>query len=177
MITLPGLINVDFADVRTIMSNAGSALMGIGTGVGENRAQTAARAAVASPLLEISMDGARGVLFNIIGGPDLTMNEVDEAAKIIASAADPDANIIFGATIDDTMHDQIKITVIATGFDSTRQTLKEFMTPTVNRVMEQMQEQQSMNNNSSEPPLPTEEPAPEEKDDTWDIPAFLRQKN
>ena len=177
LITLPGLINVDFADVRTIMSNAGSALMGIGTGVGENRAQTAARAAVASPLLEISMDGARGVLFNIIGGPDLTMNEVDEAAKIIASAADPDANIIFGATIDDTMHDQIKITVIATGFDSTRQTLKEFMTPTVNRVMEQMQEQQSMNNNSSEPPLPTEEPASEEEDDTWDIPAFLRQKN
>ena len=175
LITLPGLINVDFADVRTIMANAGSALMGIGTGVGENRAQTAARAAVASPLLEISMDGARGVLFNIIGGPDLTMNEVDEAAKIIASAADPDANIIFGATIDDTMHDQIKITVIATGFDSTRQTLKEFMTPTVNRVMQESQ--QASQSVSNEPPLPTEEPPVEEEDDTWDIPAFLRQKN
>ena len=174
LITLPGLINVDFADVRTIMANAGSALMGIGTGVGENRAQTAARAAVASPLLEISMDGARGVLFNIIGGPDLTMSEVDEAAKIIASAADPDANIIFGATIDDSMHDQIKITVIATGFDSTRQTLKEFMSPTVNRVMEQAREAQSVNN---EPPVPTEEPPVEEEDDTWDIPAFLRNRN
>lgn len=175
LITLPGLINVDFADVRTIMANAGSALMGIGTGVGENRAQTAARAAVASPLLEISMDGARGVLFNIIGGPDLTMTEVDEAAKIISAAADPDANIIFGATIDDTMHDQIKITVIATGFDSTRQTLKEFMTPTVNRVMEQTQ--QASSSTPTEPPLPTEEPGVEEEDDTWDIPAFLRQKN
>ncbi len=175
LITLPGLINVDFADVRTIMSNAGSALMGIGTGVGENRAQTAARAAVASPLLEISMDGARGVLFNIIGGPDLTMSEVDEAAKIIASAADPDANIIFGATIDDTMHDQIKITVIATGFDSTRQTLKEFMAPTVNRVMEQSQQQS--NSNVSEPPLPMEEPVADDEDDAWDIPAFLRNRN
>jgi len=175
LITLPGLINVDFADVKTIMANAGSALMGIGTGVGENRAQAAARAAVASPLLEISMSGARGVLFNIIGGPDLTMNEVDEAAKIIASEADPDANIIFGATIDDTMHDQLKITVIATGFDSTRQTLKEFMTPTINRVMEQSQQPTSINTNI-EPPVPMEPPV-EEEDDTWDIPAFLRQKN
>ncbi|MCL4353769.1 cell division protein FtsZ [Patescibacteria group bacterium] len=176
LITLPGLINVDFADVRTIMANAGSALMGIGTGVGENRAQTAARSAVASPLLEISMDGARGVLFNIIGGPDLTMSEVDEAAKIIASAADPDANIIFGATIDDSMHDQLKITVIATGFDSTRQTLKEFMTPTVNRVMENSQ-QQPEPPTVNEPPIPSDEPPMEDEDDTWDIPAFLRQKN
>jgi len=175
LITLPGLINVDFADVKTIMANAGSALMGIGTGVGENRAQAAARAAVASPLLEISMSGARGVLFNIIGGPDLTMNEVDEAAKIISAEADPDANIIFGATIDETMHDQMKITVIATGFDSTRQTLKEFMTPTINRVMEQSQQSSSVNS-TVEPPVPTEPPV-EEEDDTWDIPAFLRQKN
>jgi cell division protein FtsZ len=175
LITLPGLINVDFADVKTIMANAGSALMGIGTGVGENRAQTAARSAVASPLLEISMSGARGVLFNIIGGPDLTMSEVDEAAKIIASEADPDANIIFGATIDETMHDQLKITVIATGFDSTRQTMKEFMVPTINRVMEQSQQSNSTNTNV-EPPVPMEPPV-EEEDDSWDIPAFLRQKN
>lgn len=175
LITLPGLINVDFADVKTIMANAGSALMGIGTGVGENRAQTAARSAVASPLLEISMTGARGVLFNIIGGPDLTMSEVDEAAKIISSEADPDANIIFGATIDESMHDQMKITVIATGFDSTRQTLKEFMTPTVNRVMEQSQQNQQKIN-EPEPPAPTEAPR-EEEDDTWDIPAFLRNRN
>jgi cell division protein FtsZ len=170
LITLPGLINVDFADVRTITSNAGSALMGIGTGVGENRAQTAARSAVASPLLEISMDGARGVLFNIIGGPDITMSEVDEAAKIIASAADPDANIIFGATIDETMHDQIKITVIATGFDQTRQTLKEFITPPV------------ANNNTTRPSVapaqqPTEKVPQDQEDDTWDIPAFLRNRN
>jgi len=174
LITLPGLVNVDFADVRTIMANAGSALMGIGTGVGENRAQAAARAAVASPLLEISMDGARGVLFNIIGGPDITMSEVDEAAKIIASAADPDANIIFGATIDDSMHDQIKITVIATGFDSTRQTLKEFMIPNTNKVIQQGQQ---VSATPTESPLPTKEPITEEENDTWDIPAFLRQKN
>jgi len=175
LITLPGLINVDFADVKTIMANAGSALMGIGTGVGENRAQAAARAAVASPLLEISMAGARGVLFNIIGGPDLTMSEVDEAAKIIANEADPDANIIFGATIDDSMHDQLKITVIATGFDSTRQTLKEFMAPTINnRIIDKSSQGSQI---PSEPPLPAEEPPLEEEDDTWDIPAFLRQKN
>src|SRR5690348_5619827 len=127
LITMPGLINVDFADVRSIMTNAGTALMGIGTGFGENRAVTAARAAVSSPLLEISMDGARGVLYNITGGPDMTMNEVDEAAKIIAEAADPDANIIFGTAIDEGMHDQVKITVIATGFDQTRSRLREFM--------------------------------------------------
>ena len=125
LITMPGLINVDFADVRTIMTDAGSALMGIGIGQGENRAATAARMAVASPLLEVSIDGAKGVLFNIIGGSDLSMSEVDEAAKIIAGAADPDANIIFGATIDDRMVDQIKITVVATGFDSTRKRLRD----------------------------------------------------
>lgn len=173
LITLPGLINVDFADVKTIMQNAGSALMGIGTGVGENRAQTAARSAVASPLLEISMDGARGVLFNITGGPDLTMSEVDEAAKIIASAADPDANIIFGATIDDSMHDQLKITVVATGFDSTRQVMKEFVAP----IKTEEQNQQTFETNNSQNPeiIPQQEPA--EEDDTWDIPAFLRNKN
>ena len=125
LITMPGLINVDFADVRTIMSNAGSALMGIGTGVGENRAAAAARMAISSPLLEISVDGAKGVLFNITGGSDLTMSEVDDAAKLIAAAVDPDANIIFGATIDDQMVDQIKITVVATGFDETKRRLKE----------------------------------------------------
>ncbi|OGH23463.1 MAG: cell division protein FtsZ [Candidatus Levybacteria bacterium RIFCSPHIGHO2_01_FULL_41_15] len=166
LITMPGLINVDFADVRTIMSSAGSALMGIGTGVGENRAQAAARSAIASPLLEISMDGARGVLFNITGGPDITMSEVDEAAKIIASAADSDANIIFGATIDETMHDTIKITVIATGFDSTRQRLSEFVVP--EKKMQEVQVQQE--EASSETPAGDEE-------DVFEIPAFLRQKN
>lgn len=118
LIVMPGLINVDFADVRTIMTNAGSALMGIGKGTGENRASTAAKAAISSPLLEVSIDGATGILFNIIGGSDLSMHEVDEAARIINEAASADANIIFGATIDESMTDQIRITVIATGFDS-----------------------------------------------------------
>jgi cell division protein FtsZ len=175
LITQPGLINVDFADVKTIMQNAGSALMGIGTGVGENRAQTAARSAVASPLLEISMEGARGVLFNITGGPDLTMTEVDEAAKIIASAADPDANIIFGATIDDSMHDQLKITVVATGFDQARQVLKEFVNPTFNNNGQQ--EAQAQTQESTDQVPPPADPPLEEEDDTWDIPAFLRNKN
>ncbi len=164
LITMPGLINVDFADVRTIMSSAGSALMGIGTGVGENRAQAAARSAIASPLLEISMDGARGVLFNITGGPDITMSEVDEAAKIIAAAADPDANIIFGATVDESMHDQIKITVIATGFDQTRQRLTQFMVP--EKKTEEVSAAQT----------PQEEPIGDEED-VFEIPAFLRQRN
>ncbi len=119
IITTPGLINVDFADVKTIMSNAGTALLGIGQGVGENRAQMAARAAIASPLLELSMEGARGVLFNIAGGPDMTMYEVDEAARIISAAADPEANIIFGAVVKDDLSDQVRITAIATGFDDT----------------------------------------------------------
>lgn len=120
IITNPGLVNVDFADVKTIMAEAGTALLGIGTGVGENRAQMAARAAISSPLLDLSIEGARGVLFNIAGGSDMTMFEVDEAAKIISSAADPDANIIFGAVVKSDLTDQLRITVIATGFDETR---------------------------------------------------------
>lgn len=170
LITIPGLINVDFADVKTVMSSAGSALMGIGTGVGENRAQTAARSAIASPLLEISMDGARGVLFNITGGPDLTMTEVDEAAKIISSAADPDANIIFGATIDESMHDQIKIAVIATGFDHTRQTLKEFVRP----IVDATRSKEDVLDDQIQKP---QEILEEDNDDAWNIPAFLRQRN
>lgn len=125
IITTPGLVNVDFADVKTIMKDAGSALLGIGTGVGENRAQMAARAAVSSPLLDLSIEGARGVLFNIAGGNDLTMFEVDEAARIISSAADPDANVIFGAVIKSDLTDQVRITVIATGFDETRSRLAQ----------------------------------------------------
>lgn len=182
IITRPGLVNVDFADVRTIMSNAGSALMGIGTGNGENRAQVAARSAVSSPLLEISMEGARGVLFNIVGGPDLTMNEVDEAAKIISSAADPDANIIFGATIDEAMHDQIRITVVATGFDQTKQRLQQFVInkpsnktspPTEENNSTQRTGQQGTFNINEEKQAKKEE----KPEDDWDIPAFLRQRN
>ncbi|MBI2773747.1 MAG: cell division protein FtsZ [Chloroflexi bacterium] len=120
LITIPGLINLDFADVKTIMTNAGSALMGIGHGTGETRAADAARLAIMSPLLEQSIDGARGVLFTITGGPDLKLFEVNEAAEIIRQAADPEANIIFGAVIDDRMTGDVKISVIATGFDPAR---------------------------------------------------------
>jgi cell division protein FtsZ len=117
LITVPGLINLDFADVRTIMTQAGSALMGIGNASGENRAAEAARHAISSPLLEASVEGASGILMNITGGPDLGLFEVNEAAEIIGSASDQDANIIFGAVIDEGMGDQVRVTVIATGFD------------------------------------------------------------
>ena len=117
LITVPGLINLDFADVRTIMKDAGSALMGIGVAGGENRAVEAARAAVSSPLLEASVEGARGILLNITGGNDLGLFEINEAAEIISSAADADCNIIFGAVIDPSLGDEVRVTVIATGFD------------------------------------------------------------
>jgi len=116
LILVPGLVNLDFADVKAIMSNAGSALMAIGRGAGENRAADAAQAAVSSPLLDIDMTGAKGVLFNLTGGTDLALWEVNEAAEIINKAADPDANIIFGAVIDPRIEGEILITVIATGF-------------------------------------------------------------
>lgn len=116
LIQVPGLINLDFADVRTIMANTGTALMGIGVRGGENRAIEAARAAISSPLLEQTIDGAKGVLLNITGGPDLGLLEANEAAEIISQAADPEANIIFGAVIDETIGDEIRVTVIATGF-------------------------------------------------------------
>lgn len=121
LITTHGMINVDFADVRTIMNDAGSALMGIGYGSGENRAVDAARAAIQSPLLELSIAGAKGILFNVTGGNDLSMFEVDEAAKIITEAADPNANIIFGAVINENYTGEIKCTVIATGFNEEEQ--------------------------------------------------------
>ncbi|MBC7344208.1 MAG: cell division protein FtsZ [Clostridia bacterium] len=117
LIAVPGLINLDFADVKTIMMETGSALMGIGRGSGEKRAVEAARMAISSPLLETSIEGAKGVLLNITGGPNLGLFEVNEAAEIIAAAADPEANIIFGAVIDENMGDEVRVTVIATGFD------------------------------------------------------------
>jgi len=116
LIAVPGLINLDFADVRTIMADTGSALMGIGVSRGEGRATEAARAAISSPLLETSIEGAKGVLLNITGGADLGLLEVNEAAEIISQAADPEANIIFGAVIDENITDEIRVTVIATGF-------------------------------------------------------------
>lgn len=183
LITMPGLINVDFADVRTIMTGAGSSLMGIGTGVGENRASTAARQAISSPLLEMSIDGAKGVLFNITGGPDLTMAEVDEAAKQIAAAVDPDANIIFGATIDEHLVDQVKISVIATGFDETKRRLREMTGRPATYGIRPTMPQPTSPTDQPTPPPPTPPPTgltddqlpPEE--DEFDIPAFLRQRS
>jgi len=118
LIAVPGLINLDFADVKTIMMNTGSALMGIGQATGENRAADAARKAISSPLLETSIEGAKGVLLNITGGANLTLFEVNEASEIIAEAADPEANIIFGAVIDENMKEEVRVTVIATGFEN-----------------------------------------------------------
>jgi cell division protein FtsZ len=182
LITVPGLINVDFADVKTIMSDAGSALMGIGIGLGENRAQLAARQATSSPLLEVSMEGARGVLFNLTGGSDLTMTEVEEASKIISAAADPDANIIFGAAIDETIEDgQVKITVIATGFDDSRKKLQEFIQEKPASYTRSPIPGMNFEEPVSSAPVQQEEPTPQpqkqDDDDVFDIPAFLRQKN
>lgn len=162
LITIHGMINVDFADVKTVMENAGSALMGIGYGTGENRAQEAARTAIESPLLELSIDGAKGVLFNITGGNDLSMFEVDEAARVITEAADPDANIIFGAVINDSYTGEIKVTVIATGFDYKQ------MDITMNRQRSAFAPRTITGGPESTPMKQT--------DNELDIPAFIRQK-
>jgi cell division protein FtsZ len=184
IITVPGLINRDFADVKTIMKDAGSALLGIGTGVGENRAIAAAKAAVASPLLDVSIQGAKGILFNITGGPDLTMSEVDEAARLIAQEADSDANIIFGATILDSMVDQVKIIVIATGFDEARIQSMRMMPPKFQPqgiVSESPKPVTSEELNhpkvepENKPEENNEEPPPDDFNDPFDIPAFMRQ--
>lgn len=187
IITQPGLINVDFADIKSIMSDAGSALMGIGSGVGENRSQMAARAAIMSPLLEVSIEGAKGILFNIVGGPDMTMTEVDEAAKIISDAADADANIIFGAAINDRLVDQMRITVIATGFDETRSRLVNMVSRTrpvapqntgfnVGIISEKPKEESKVEPMTYEEKVETVPDSQKETvADDWDIPAFLRQ--
>jgi len=134
LITTPGLINVDFADVKAIMHDTGSALMGIGSASGETRAVDAAKAAIASPLLEVSIDGARGVLFTISGGADLSMQEVNEAARIITESTDEDARIIFGANIDENLKDEVHITVVATGFGDRRPKRRESATVERNNV-------------------------------------------
>jgi len=158
LITVPGLINLDFADVRTIMQDAGSALMGIGISAGDNRAHDAAKAAISSPLLESSIEGAQGVLLSIAGGSDLGLFEVNEAAEAVAQAAHPDANIIFGAMIDDSMMDQIRVTVIATGFEGRRR-----------------QEAMQFSSDEVVPSLPTYEPMTPAEDEL-DIPAFLKKR-
>lgn len=130
LITVHGMINLDFADVKTVMANAGSALMGIGRASGDNRAVQAAQQAVESPLLEVSIDGARGILFNVIGGTDMSMHEINTAAETITAAADPDANIIFGATINPELEGEMIITVVATGFDAAYFAAREVSTTT-----------------------------------------------
>ena len=160
LITVHGMINVDFADIKAVMENAGSALMGIGYGTGENRASEAAKAAVESPLLELSIDGAKGVLFNITGGNDLSMFEVDEAARVITEAADPEANIIFGAVINDSYTGEIKITVVATGFDY-KQNEGSIVRPT---------------SAFSSPSIDSSSMPIKQTDNELDIPAFIRQK-
>ena len=175
IITLPGLINRDFADVKAIMKSAGSAFMGIGTAVGENRAATAARSAISSPLLEVSLEGAKGILFTIAGGSDLTMAEVEEAAKTIAEKADADANITFGATVDEKMVDQIKITVIATGFDESRMRLAKMVRTTdlTKPNLAPVGEKRKIQESAAEE-VSVEIP-PEELGEEFEIPAFLRQ--
>jgi cell division protein FtsZ len=158
LITVPGLVNLDFADVRTIMREAGSALMGIGTASGENRAAEAARAAVSSPLLETTIEGATGILLNITGGPEIGLFEVNEAAEVVTSAADQNANVIFGAVIDDAMGDNVRVTVIATGFGGSRRRRRAGST--------------------FESPVPSA-PVPgggfEIPDEALDVPSFLRE--
>jgi cell division protein FtsZ len=177
LITTPGLINLDFADVKTIMTNAGSSLMGIGTARGENRAAEAARNAISSPLLEASIEGARGVLLNISGGSDLGLFEVHEAADIIAKSAHPDANIIFGAVVDDQLGDEVRVTVVASGFDRWTPAEEPLAAP------QQYEEEESF-----ESPVVEEEDEDQEwsaepryvfdsdtEEEDLDIPSFLRR--
>ncbi|OGK18045.1 cell division protein FtsZ [Candidatus Roizmanbacteria bacterium RIFCSPLOWO2_12_FULL_40_12] len=181
LITIPGLVNVDFADVKTIMKNAGTALMGIGVGSGDKRAMEAIRQAISSPLLDVSIEGSKGVLFNIVGGPDLSMSEVDEAASIIAKTVDPDADIIFGAVIDDKMVDQIRVTLIATKFDEGK--LKMFRFRPDQKKEERLEQSDNIDeekkiedlNDLSQPSEVTEEELFDD-DSEFDIPAFLRKK-
>src|SRR3989344_393093 len=181
LITTPGLINVDFADIRSIMQGSGTALMGVGIGSGDKRAIAAIKQAISSPLLDISIEGAKGVLFNVVGGPDLTMAEVDEAASIIAKSVDPDADIIFGAVIDDKMMDQIKVTIIATKFDDNRLKLFRF------KKSEEVEKEPAFVKTSEGREKKLDEEIDREEinsddefidDDSseFDIPAFLRKK-
>src|SRR3989338_9073591 len=176
MVTTPGLINVDFADVKSVMSDSGSALMGIGRGSGENRAIEAAKQAIDSPLLEVSIDGAKGVLFNITGGKDLGMYEVDEAAKIITRSVDSDAKIIFGAVVDDSMSDEVRITVIATGFEEgarKRPTPKTSIPSSLT-----FRETEDFPEKTREPVFAakTIDDQEDEEQTELDIPAFIRKK-
>ncbi len=176
LITVPGLINLDFADVRTIMSEGGAALMAVGRASGENRAQVAAEQAISSQLLDVTIDGARGILFNVTGGPDLTLFEVNEAAALIRQSAHPDVNLIFGAVIDPNMGDEIRVTVIATGFDRGVAPRRLFQ-PGV-ATQEPSRSTAEVGAVREEAPAHKEETLPPAPDpDDLDIPTFLRNRN
>ncbi|WP_226665830.1 cell division protein FtsZ [Metabacillus litoralis] len=179
LIATPGLINLDFADVKTIMSNKGSALMGIGVATGENRASEAAKKAISSPLLEKSIDGAQGVLMNITGGMNLSLYEVQEAADIVATASDQEVNMIFGSVINENLKDEIIVTVIATGFaeqdtNPLKQQPRQF-SGTANTVTKTAPKRENKREE-----MPQETPrnnVQQQSDDTLDIPTFLRNRN
>ncbi|CDQ19834.1 cell division protein FtsZ [Halobacillus karajensis] len=185
LIAVPGLINVDFADVKTIMVDKGSALMGIGIATGENRAAEAAKKAISSPLLETSIDGAHGVLMNISGGANLSLYEVQEAADIVTSAADQEVNVIFGSVINENLKDEIVVTVIATGFDEAQLAQgQQKKRPSMNTVNTQKQVEQQPERNNVREEQPPRRPAPQQpqhkpnqEEDTLDIPTFLRNRN
>ncbi|SDX33629.1 cell division protein FtsZ [Salimicrobium album] len=179
LIAVPGLINVDFADVKTIMVDKGSALMGIGIATGEDRAAEAAKKAISSPLLETSIDGAHGVLMNISGGTNLSLYEVQEAADIVTSAADQEVNVIFGSVINENLKDEIVVTVIATGFDEAQ--MKEGQNKPRQRNINQQQTSSEPRHREESPRRETREPQneeqPSQEEDTLDIPTFLRNRN
>lgn len=184
LITEHGLINLDFADVKAIMSNAGSALMGIGRASGDNRAAQAAQQAIESPLIEVSIDGAKGVLFNVTGGYDMSMSEIQEAAEIITSAVSPDANIIFGATLKPEIEDELVITVIATGFDAAyfQETEEEEVSQPRDIMSEAVGDVDMSLDQTDSAAIFNEEPQvnmwtqPTEHEDESDTPAFLRRR-
>ena len=182
LITVPGLINVDFADVKSIMQGAGSALMGIGTGSGENRAQEAAKAAIDSPLLEVSIDGAKGILFTIAGGKDLTMHEINEAAQIITKSSDPNAKVIFGAIIDEKLEDTVKITVVATGFAGEDMPFKPQSRRSQNRIVPLLGDTEIDDEEEFSSPIVRQSPPIRAKAEKYDeeeeleIPAFIRKR-
>lgn len=172
LIATPGLINVDFADVKTIMSDKGSALMGIGVATGENRATEAAKKAISSPLLETSIDGARGVLMNITGGGNLSLYEVQEAAEIVTSAADQEVNVIFGSVINENLKEEIVVTVIATGFDEAKVAAQHNQRPNINKPLHQKEQAGQRSHD-----LEVQQPNFRDEEDTLDIPTFLRNRN
>ena len=189
LITVPGLINLDFADVRTIMSEGGAALMAVGRASGEDRARKAAEEAISSSLLDVTIDGARGILFNVTGGPDMSLFEVNEAAAIIKETAHPDVNLIFGAVIDENMGEEIRITVIATGFEQTRVTKRRVASkpavkprpaprPAPQPVAPEAEQQQPGSVPAQTEPRKAEEEFTSRVYDTddLDIPAFLRRR-